>query len=165
MTLARRSLRWGYRGWLWATLAVVVASMVSPLGAATTERLVVNDWSGLAINGFDPVAYFTDGVAASGREEFEYAFAGAVWSFRNEGNRAAFKADPGVYMPSFGGYDPVGLARGVALPGDPRLWLLAEGQLYLFFNREAMEAFARDPEPVRSKAGDNWPAIRNALVP
>ena len=68
--------------------------------------------SGLAISGFDPVAYFIDGAASLGKGEFEASFAGAVWRFRNEGNRGAFMADPDIYMPRFGGYDPIGVARG-----------------------------------------------------
>ena len=73
----------------------------------------------------DPLAYFIDGASLRGSDDFEHAYAGAVWRFRNEGNRAAFIADPQVYMPRYGGYDPVGVARGVAVPGDPRLWLVA----------------------------------------
>ena len=80
--------------------------------------------SGLAIGGFDPVAYFIDGVATPGKGDFEASFAGAVWRFRNEGNRGAFLADPDIYLPRFGGYDPTGVARGVAVPGDPRLWVV-----------------------------------------
>ena len=60
--------------------------------ASTTERVVVDPHSGLAILGFDPVAYFTDGEARPGRDAFEQAFAGAVWRFRNEGNKACVRA-------------------------------------------------------------------------
>src|SRR5689334_13948165 len=62
----------------------------SAIRAATTERVVVNHYSGLAIEGFDPVAYFTDAAALQGLADFEVAQAGAVWRFRNEGNRASF---------------------------------------------------------------------------
>src|SRR4051812_10740490 len=82
--------------------------------ASTTERVVVDRHTGLALYGVDSVAYFTDGKPVAGREEFEYRFAGAIWRFDNEGNRAAFAADPDVYMPQYGGYDPVGVGRGHA---------------------------------------------------
>src|SRR4030088_2855445 len=84
-----------------------------PVGALATERVVVDHNSGLAISGFDPVAYFTESQALPGKGEFEQVVAGTVWRFRNAGNRAAFMADPDVYRPRFGGYDPVGVARGV----------------------------------------------------
>src|SRR5580704_2507209 len=72
--------------------------------ASTTERVVVNRFSGVAIEGFDPVAYFTDARPEIGVVEFEASEAGAVWRFRNEGNRAFFVAHPEIYAPQFGGY-------------------------------------------------------------
>jgi len=98
--------------------------------AATTERVVANRYSGLAIEGFDPVAYFTDSVAVQGLPEFEAAQAGVVWRFRNEGNRASFVAHPEIYGPQFGGYDPIDLARGVTYAGNPRFWLVTGQRLY-----------------------------------
>ena len=73
-----------------------------------------------------------------------------IWRFRNEGNRAAFVADPEVYMPRFGGYDPVAVARGASAPGHPELWLIAEERLYLFYSAAARDAFAGDPGIARS---------------
>ena len=100
-------------------------ALISPLSAATTERVVVNRYSGLAIEGFDPVAYFTDlWPSRAGRLSRPRA-SGAVWRFRNEGNRASFVAHPEIYGPQFGGYDPVDLGRGVTYAGNPRIWLVA----------------------------------------
>jgi len=65
-----------------------------PALAATTERIVVNRFSGVAIEGFDPVAYFVDGAAVQGTAEFEANLWGAVWRFRNEGNRASSSPIP-----------------------------------------------------------------------
>ena len=89
--------------------------------AATTERVVVNRFSGLAIEGYDPVAYFVDARPELGMEDFEASEAGAVWRFRNEGNRASFVAHPDIYGPQFGGYDPIDVARGVSVAGNPAL--------------------------------------------
>jgi hypothetical protein len=101
-------------------LALLVALLVSgaAFGQATTERVVVNRFTGLAISGFDPVAYFTETVAVRGDERFEAVQDGAVWRFRNEGNRAAFLGHPEVYAPQFGGYDPVDVARGKVVEGS-----------------------------------------------
>ena len=74
--------------------------------------------TGLAISGFDPVAYFTDGKPVFGRPDLELSLGGAVWRFRNVGNRAAFADHPEIYRPRFGGYDPVAVARG-ALGAGP----------------------------------------------
>ena len=89
--------------------------------AATTERVVVDRYTGLALGGFDPVAYFTDARPLAGQPGFEVSEAGAVWRFRNEGNRAFFLAHPEIYGPQFGGYDPTDVARGVAVAGNPQV--------------------------------------------
>jgi hypothetical protein len=148
--------------------AVVMAglSLAGPNGeAATTEQIVVDRFSGLAISGFDPVAYFTEGMALPGKGEFEHRFAGAVWRFRNAGNRAAFMADPEIYMPRFGGHDPVGVARGVAVAGNPQLWLIRGDRLYFFYSVEAREAFADGSEAIITTADRLWLSIHRLLVP
>jgi YHS domain-containing protein len=91
----------------------------SPSWAATDNQLAVNATTGLAISGFDPVAYFTEGKALFGRAEFELNLEGSVWRFNNEGNRGAFEKNPEVYAPQFGGYDPVAIGRGRSVQGIP----------------------------------------------
>ena len=137
----------------------------SAVWAATTETIVVDRNTGLAIGGFDPVAYFVDEKARPGDGAFEYMFAGAVWRFANEGNRRAFMAHPFVYMPRFGGYDPVGLARGVGVAGDPSQWAVTKGRLHIFHTPEARDAFLADPDGVAALADKNWPSVRVTLVP
>jgi len=137
----------------------------SPPEAAPAERIVVDRHTGIALGGFDPVAYFVEADAVRGKGEFEHAFAGAVWRFRNAGNRAAFAADPEVYMPRFGGYDPVAVARGVGVPADPRLWLIVEGRLYLFYTPEARTAFGESPKDLIEAAERSWPAVQVTISP
>ena len=146
-------------------VALVAPFAISHSGATTTEQVVTDRNTGLAIGGFDPVAYFVDGRPLQGRDAFEYAFAGAVWRFRNEGNRAAFMADPEVYAPQFGGYDPVGIARGIALPGNPRLWVLAGERLYLFYTAEDRNAFLADVDVIVALADSKWPQVQLTLTP
>jgi YHS domain-containing protein len=136
-----------------------------PAGAQTTEYVVVDRHSGLAISGFDPVAYFTDGAPRLGRPEFEYTYAGATWRFANEGNLGAFIADPDIYMPRLGGYDPVDVARGVAVPGDPRQWALVGQRLYLFARREARQAFLADATQLMATSDRMWPSVQLTLSP
>jgi hypothetical protein len=147
--------------------AAAIGGLAAPaaIRAATTELIVVDRNSGIAIGGFDPVAYFIDGVAMPGKGDFEASFAGAVWRFRNEGNRGAFLADPDTYLPRFGGYDPTGVARGAAVPGDPRLWLVQGRRLYLFYRAEARDLFAGDAEAVIAAADLRWPSVQRTLSP
>ena len=165
---AQRQERYGWRPLI--AFFALLAGFFAPLGldlaarAATTERVVVNRYSGLAIEGFDPVAYFTDSLASPGVPDFEASEAGAVWRFRNEGNRASFVAHPEIYGPQFGGYDPVDLGRGVAYAGNPRFWVVIGQRLYLFGREENRDAFAANPSRFLKDASARWPAIEQNLA-
>jgi len=168
MTVARRNRK---RGFVPPFVGIVLAFAAVLTGAsalraaATSERIVLDRHTGLAIHGFDPVAYFTDSKPRIGREELELSFAGVPWRFRNAGNRAAFAQHPDIYMPRFGGYDPVALARGVATPGHPHVWLLADDRLYLFHSIDAQSAFAAGPRDVIAAAQARWAEVRSTLLP
>jgi hypothetical protein len=150
---------------LLASLATLAVLAGFPSAAAqTTERVIVNRYTGLAIEGYDPVAYFADARAELGRQDFEASQAGAVWRFRNEGNRASFVAHPEIYGPQFGGYDPIDLARGVTYAGNPRFWLIVKQRLYLFGRQQNRDAFAADPVRKLREAKARWPALEQDLA-
>ncbi len=138
---------------------------VTRLVAGSAEPVFVDRHSGLALGGFDPLSYFVERRPLSGRGQFEYGFAGATWRFRNEGNRAAFARNPHLYMPRFGGYDPVGIARGVAVAGNPAVWIIADGHLYLFHDRAALDAFFDNAEPITATAERRWPQVLRMAMP
>jgi hypothetical protein len=155
------------RGRAGAALVALLGMLATalPIAAATTEYIVIDRNSGLAIHGFDPIAYFTDGAPLLGKGEFELRHAGAVWRFRNPGNLGAFAADPEVYTPRFGGYDPIGVGRGVAIAGDPRIWIISGARLFLFQSPENKAAFAADSERAVVAADDAWPTVQRTLAP
>lgn len=146
-------------------VSLMVLAPIGSIGAATTEYIVVDRTSGLAIYGYDPVAYFVGGALSAGKGEFEYPYAGAVWRFRNPGNLGAFAADPDIYMPRFGGYDPIGIGRGAAMAGDPNIWLIAGQRLFLFHSAENRAAFAAASETAVAAAEEAWPTVQRALSP
>ena len=168
MTAARRQRK----SWRGLFFFLALAGFALPLSggnmaglAATTERIVSDPNTGLAINGFDPVAYFTEAAPRVGSPDFELSYGGVVWRFRNEGNRAAFVAHPEVYMPRFGGYDPIAVARGVSTPGHAELWTINEQRLYLFYNAAARDAFVGDPRGAIHAAERGWPGVLRTLSP
>jgi hypothetical protein len=141
-----------------ALLALLLAT-----APALAEPVALDPQNGLAISGFDPVAYFTSANAQVGRADIELTRDGVTWRFRNEGNRAAFADHPDVYGPQFGGYDPVAIARGTSVPGHPQLWLLSGERLYLFYDAKARETFAKETERYREAAERKWPAVQRTL--
>lgn len=143
---------------------MALSGIPGALHAATTERVVVDRHTGLAIYGIDPVAYFTDRKPVNGRADFEYRHAGAIWRFANEGNRAAFARDPDVYMPRFGGFDPVGVSKGLSTAGYPQLWVVYDERLYLFYTENARQAFVANPTVVLAAAAARWADVKGDLA-
>lgn len=166
MTAARQKRKRLCAGFAVAAGILMALSASPPASvAATTERLVVDWHTGLAIGGYDPVAFFTDGRPLVGSANFELRYAGAIWRFRNVGNRDAFAAQPDIYMPKFGGYDPIGVTRGVAVAGNPNVWLITGERLYLFYDRGRLEKFVTDADRLSAEAERKWPDVRRALSP
>jgi hypothetical protein len=142
----------------------VSGGMLAPRSLqAAGEPVVVNPNTGLALSGFDPVAYFTEGKPQFGRPDLELRVNGAVWRFRNEGDRAAFAEHPDIYTPRFGGYDPVAIAHGKSVPGHPLFWSVIGERLYLFYSEAERAAFLADPGRYIVAAERKWPEVARAI--
>ena len=149
-----------------AGIAVFVLISAQPAASVgVNDPVVTNTLTGLAISGFDPVAYFVSGKPKIGRASVELWDQGVVWRFTNEGNRAAFAEHPEVYAPRFGGYDPVAIARGVSVPGHPLIWALDGQRLYLFYSAEARTAFLAEPDAIIERATRKWPVVMRTVAP
>jgi hypothetical protein len=170
MTAARQQ-RKRYRarhaavGGLARILVGILAALALLSQAVATERIVVDRHTGLAIGGYDPVAFYTDGRPVPGSPDLEFQYGGTIWRFCNIGNREAFAARPDVYMPKFGGYDPLGVARGVAVAGNPDAWLINGGRLFLFYNPDQLATFSADSERIITAAEHKWPDVLGTLSP
>jgi len=150
---------------LWIGLGLAAGGGISVSAApAGGAPVVVDPNTGLAISGFDPVAYFTDRKPMFGRPELELRVNGVVWRFRNEGDRAAFADHPEIYTPRFGGYDPVAVAHGKSVPGHPLFWAVTGERLYLFYSEEARAAFLAAPGRIIARATHNWPEVAHSIA-
>jgi hypothetical protein len=109
-----------------------------------SERFHVDTRSGVALRGFDPVAYFDTGDAQAGLAAHEAVWGGVAWRFVSAANRAAFLANPEVYQPRFGGYDAEAASRGLIVEADPTIFILANGRLYVFRTGGAKDRFLGD---------------------
>jgi hypothetical protein len=118
--------------------------------------LVTDPVTGFAAAGFDSVAYFSDGRARPGKADLEVMWRGAGWRFVNEGNRAAFVADPDVYAPSFGGYCAVAVSRGFLAEGNPEIWEVHGDRLYFFYSEAHRQVFLMDADHIVAEAAAFW---------
>lgn len=121
------------------TLALVAA--LSPLAAA--RAVAQEDW---ALEGHDPVAYFDEGEATSGRSDLMLEWRGAIYHFASEDNLLQFESNPRSYVPQFDGLCVGALAEGREVPGDPAIFVLHDGALYLMRDPAVREQFLADPE-------------------
>jgi hypothetical protein len=142
---------------------LLCAALANPAWPAASAAVVTDPRTGIAIDGFDPVAYFTDARPRQGREQYEYRQAGVMWRFDNEGNRAAFVDHPDVYAPQFGGYDPIAIGRGVSVPGNPLTWAVVAERLYLFYDAKARADFIEAPRRAIEAAQRQWPDVKRTL--
>lgn len=111
---------------------------------------------GLAVHGFDVVAYFTEGKPVQGDAKFATVYKGATWRFASQANLDSFKANPTKYEPAYGGYCAYGIAVGAKFDGDPRHWKIVDDTLYLNLDEGVQEAWLKDVPGAIGKANTNW---------
>lgn len=116
---------------------------------------------GLALSGYDAVAYFDDGRPVPGDADVALRWKGAVWRFASASHRASFEMNPGAYAPQFGGHCAVSLAGGKLVPADPRAFAIIDGRLYLAVSDEAVRRLAADPAGFIGPARANWIAEKS----
>ncbi|CAM5196747.1 hypothetical protein ARD30_18680 [Bosea thiooxidans] len=119
--------------------------------------------TGLAINGFDPVSYRLAGRPAAGHPEHELIHDGVVWRFASRANLEAFRDAPEIYAPAFGGFDPTGVAGGVAVDSDPAFFAVVGSRLFLFRSAENRRRFLRDAQML-ALAEEHWPAVLRSVA-
>ncbi|PJE38202.1 YHS domain protein [Pseudooceanicola lipolyticus] len=138
---------------------VAAAALLPLAGVARAKPPVVCALEGAAIGGYDPVAYFTEGVARRGSAEHRLKWRGAVWHFSSAQNREVFERMPRAYAPRYGGYCAYAMARGFAAKGDPDLWRIHNGRLYLVHDRRALNQWLSDISGHVERADGNWLAV------
>ena len=117
------------------------------------------DKNGVAIKGYDPVAYFVQGKPAKGRKELSYTWNQATWFFSSSQNQEAFISDPEKYAPQYGGYCAYAMASGDLVDIDPLAWKIHEGKLYLNFSPKVHKKWEKRMEDYIKKADLNWPGV------
>ena len=129
----------------------------------TLGLINTNFWGEVAIMGYDPVAYFVDGAARKGSEDFAYEWLGATWHFASAAHRDLFIEDPIQYAPQYGGYCSSGLTEGSTDTTDPEAWLIVDGKLYLVYSQETLAKWERNPSEYIRQADASWPQVLATL--
>jgi len=151
--------------WLFAAASII--ALLSAGTAAAEERSAVNTgyFGNVAILGYDPVAYFTDGKAVQGSPDINQSWLGATWYFASTEHRDAFTAKPTTYAPQYGGFCAGSMSVGLVTDNiDPESFRIIDGKLYLFGGTGGIE---QDFDPTAAKiiadADARWPETKKKI--
>jgi len=152
---------------IWPVLLLLGACAAMPGKISVSSPVpALNTPSGVALQGYDPVAYFTDGKPVMGNNAHTYLWQGVPWKFSSTEHQAAFAADPERYAPQFGGYCAFAVSRGTTADGDPHQWAIVDDKLYVNNNAFAMTLWNRDRSDNIEAGKVNWPLIpKQPLLP
>lgn len=143
----------------WNAVVRLLLALVFAVPAFAGGERVNKGADGVAIKGYDPVAYFTEQRPVKGSPEFEHVWRDARWHFASAEHLEMFMGDPEKYAPRYGGFCSGGMALGRLAPIDPEAWVIVDGRLYLNYSKSGRDRFAEEPEPAIEKADANWETL------
>ena len=145
---------------LLVAVSLLISTSMSGTAFAGSKPLVNTLGSpGIAIKGYDPVAYFEKGGPRKGKAQFSLQHGGVRWRFESAENMAKFQADPSKYTPAYGGYCAYGVAQGYLVKIEPDAWSIRDGKLYLNYDKSVQRLWEKRPERYISKANTKWPKL------
>jgi YHS domain-containing protein len=140
------------------SLLVFVPFVATTLFAGTKSLLNV-DKNGLAIQGYDPVAFVTESKPVKGKPEFKSSYQGATYLFVSAENKMRFDKEPNKYEPAFGGFCAYGVSRNKLVEIDPEAFQIVDGHLLLQYSKGVRNDFNKDTQGNLAKAKSNWPVL------
>jgi len=163
----RQAFSWTHRlgGVVLALAGGLASGLHAPAWAfdANSPSVFNVDGKGLALKGYDPVAYFSATGAGPmlGKAEFTATVDGTVYRFVSAANRDAFVAGRGRYLPGYGGFCAMAVTRGKKVDADPRVWHIDEGRLYLHANKDEQKRWLENVAGNLVAGDKNWRTIRD----
>ena len=139
-------------------VALLLSHGSSP-AAAKEDPVYTSTFSNLAVGGYDPVAYFTEGKPVEGRSDHELEWNGVTWCFSSAENLAALEADPEAYAPRYGGDCAWAVSQGYTASTDPTAWRVVDNKLYLNYSHDIQRRWEQDIPGNIVKADANWPKV------
>lgn len=139
---------------------LVIFLVLSALSTFAAAKGLLNlDRKGVAIQGYDPVAFFTDSRPVKGNPQFQSDYNGAKYYFASAEHKAAFDKEPGKYEPQFGGYCAYGVSHGDKAPVKIEAWQIVNGRLLMQYDLGVKDEFNKDQQGTLKKADQNWPGL------
>jgi hypothetical protein len=143
---------------------LLFAAALPARAESVINAIVTDPLTGVALEGYDPITYFTETEPQQGLADFEYYWAGVPWYFISAANRDIFIRAPEVYAPQHGGYCEMSLARGYLSDGKPQIYVIEKMKLYLFYSPANREAFLISRTEALEEAELNWGELSTQLI-
>jgi len=142
---------------------LILASLLALCTVAATlaQKSEVFEKDGIAIKGFDAVAFHTEAKALKGSDHFTYRWKDTNWLFADQANLDLFKKDPEKYAPQYGGYCAYGTADGHKAPTETDTWTVKDNKLYFNYNKKVQEMWNKNQAGYIEKADKNWVEIKD----
>ena len=140
-------------------LSVVVITLFTLPALALDDAVSTGFFNDTAIEGYDTVAYFTQGKPVKGDKKFQLLWRDANWRFSSQGNLDLFKQNPEKYAAQYGGYCAWAMAREKTAGIDPKAWHIEAGKLYLNYNRQIQNDWLSSKQTDIVSADKYYPKI------
>jgi YHS domain-containing protein len=137
----------------------ILTVMLLATPALAADLVNISGASRVAIDGYDPVAFFTDARPVNGSPSISAQYQGATYFFASEEHKELFTRNPGKYAPQFGGFCAYGVSHDALFPVDIKTWQVRDGKLYLNLNPDVLKEFNADFASHVAKAEKNWPGL------
>lgn len=140
-------------------LLLLICLLASIAAFAQSKTLQNLDKQGVAIQGYDPVAFFTQGKPVKGQAQYESTYNGAKYLFASPEDKATFDASPAKYEPQFGGFCAYAVSEGHTAPVKVEAFMIVNGRLLMQYDLDVKKTFEKDPQGRLARADKNWPGI------
>jgi YHS domain-containing protein len=141
-------------------ISLVLFSILIPSLSIGQNVNFYNNNDGVAIKGFDPVAYFQENKAVEGNNTIYYKWSGSIWKFTSEENLEKFKKQPERYAPQYGGFCAYGASENHLSPTDPEAFTIVDNKLYLNYSKKVKELWIKNTEQRILKANEYWLTLK-----
>lgn len=139
--------------------AIILSTTILVHFTACTQQPEVYSSSGVAVNGYDVVSYFTELKPVKGSKDHSFQWKNTVWYFSSDKNLELFKSDPDKYAPQFGGYCAFGVAEDHTAPTEPDAWTIVDDKLYLNYNIDVRKMWREKQAEYIEQGNKNWPEV------
>jgi YHS domain-containing protein len=140
---------------LWFCMLLLIA-----LPACAAQKTLLNlDKSSIAIQGYDPVAFFTENKPVKGNSDYQSTYNGAKYLFASAQDKSTFDANPAKYEPQFGGYCAYAVSEGHLAPITIDAFMIVNGRLLMQYDFKVKKIFEQDPQGRLARADKNWPGL------